>query len=171
MTDTRTLTMDEPVEHSLLDRAERWVVGQPVERIDGPFKVSGTATYSAEHDFEALHGVLVTAPIASGTLLSMDDAPARAVPGVVDVISDFGTFLTTAQHGGAEEAPEQGIRRILYHGQPLAVVVAETPQAAREGSAAVAMIFDPLDAKADFAERLPTAFEPTGGGFFEVKTE
>ena len=93
------------------------------------------------------------------------------MPGVVRVISDFGSFLAHAQHGGAEEAPDQGIRRILYHGQPLAVIVAETPQAAREGAAAVTMAFAPVDAKADFDERLPTAFAPTGGGFFEVKTE
>ncbi len=171
MTDTRTLTMDEPVERSLLDDAPRGIVGQPVERIDGPFKVSGTATYSAEYAIDALHGHLVTAPIASGTLIELDDSAALAVPGVLKVVSDFGTFLIKAQHGGAEKAPDQGIRRILYHGQPLAVVVAETPQAAREGAAAVAMEFAPVDAKADFTERLPTAFAPEGGDFFEVKTE
>ena len=171
MTDTRTLKMDEPVEHSLLDDSPRGIVGQPVERIDGPLKVSGTATYSAEYGIDALHGALVTAPIASGTLTALDDTPALAMPGVLRVVHDFGAFLRTAQHGGEEEAPQQGIRRILYHGQPLAVVVAESPQAAREGTAAVAMDFAPTDAMSDFAERLPTAFAPEGGGSFTVKSE
>ena len=171
MTDTRTLTMDEPIEHSLLDDSPRSIVGQPVERVDGPLKVSGTATYSAEYGIDALHGVLVTAPIANGTLTALDEAPALAVPGVLRVINDFGSFLAHAQHGGAEEAPDQGIRHIFYHGQPLAVVVAETSQAAREGAAAVGLEFTPEDAKADFHARLPTAFSPEGGGFFEVKTE
>ena len=170
MTDTRTLKMDEPFERSLLDDAPRGIVGQPVERVDGPLKVSGTATYSAEYGIDALHGVLVTAPIASGTLTELDPTAALAIPGVLRVVSDFGAFLSKAQHGGEEEASGQGVRRILYHGQPLAVVVAKSPQAAREGAAAVTMEFAPTDAMSDFAQRLPTAFSPEEGSF-KVKTE
>ncbi len=170
MTDTRTLVMDEPQTRSLLDDAPRAIVGQPVERIDGPLKVSGTATYSAEHRIDAAHGVLVPSPVAAGTLIAMDDASALAVDGVIAVVSDFGRFLATAQHGGEEEAPEQGVRRILYHGQPLALVVAETPEEAREGAEAIRLEFDAAEARADFDRLLPDAFEPEGGGAFQVKT-
>ena len=171
MTDTRTLVMDEEVERSLLDDAPRGIVGQPIERLDGPLKVGGAATYSAEQPIDAVHGVLVTSPIAAGMLVELDEAPALAVEGVIAVVTDFGRFLATAQHGGEEEAPDQGVRRILYHGQPLAVVVAETPQAAREGAEAVRMRFAGEDARADFDALLGEAFEPEEGGSFQVHTE
>jgi xanthine dehydrogenase YagR molybdenum-binding subunit len=54
-----TLTMDNPFEESLLDGAQG-VIGTDLPRVEGPLKVSGSATYSAEYPVEHLaYGYLV----------------------------------------------------------------------------------------------------------------
>ena len=57
--DTNSLTMDKPHPDSLLDSSVQGVIGKPLDRIDGPLKVSGSATYAAEYDIPDLaHGFL-----------------------------------------------------------------------------------------------------------------
>ncbi len=63
-------------------------IGTSLNRVDGVAKVTGTAKYAAEyHVPDLLHGVAVLSAIAKGRIVSMDKAAARAVPGVIDVIS------------------------------------------------------------------------------------
>ena len=57
MTDTVSLKMDTPVEHSLLDQDAQAVIGRPLDRVDGPLKVAGRATYAAEYQIDDVaHG-------------------------------------------------------------------------------------------------------------------
>lgn len=54
-------TMDAP-QPRLLDEMKQGVIGKPMDRPDGPQKVSGTAGYAADHTTENMvHGVLVRA--------------------------------------------------------------------------------------------------------------
>ena len=60
--DTNALTMNQPHPDSLLDTGVQGVISKPLDRVDGPKKVTGTATYAAEYAIEnCAHGVLVTA--------------------------------------------------------------------------------------------------------------
>ncbi|WP_252272937.1 aldehyde oxidoreductase molybdenum-binding subunit PaoC [Pseudomonas subflava] len=108
------------------------VVGQPVDRIDGPLKTTGTATYAYEWHGEVsdlAYGQIVGAAIAKGRIASMDLSQARAAPGVITVV--------TAQTAGPLDKGERNNAKLLggpeiehYH-QAVALVVAETFEQAR----------------------------------------
>ncbi|MDT7951842.1 MAG: xanthine dehydrogenase family protein molybdopterin-binding subunit [Acetobacteraceae bacterium] len=144
-----TLTMDKPQPDSLLDTTVQDVVGKPLNRVDGPRKVSGTATYSAEYSFPRLaYGALLSATIGKGKVQSIDVEAAKAMPGIIDVVIDFDTFTRNSQQGGETEAPTQGVKAVDYFGQIIAIVVGETYEAAR-----------------DAAEQMPVHYERDEGVF------
>ncbi len=64
------------------------IIGDPVDRIDGPLKVTGAAPYPSDFTFPDLtHAVLVQSTIAAGTITGIDAAQAEAAPGVLAVIT------------------------------------------------------------------------------------
>ena len=84
---TNSMTMDAPDERRRLDRMAQGVIGKPLPRPDGPQKVTGTATYAAEHAVEnCAHGVLVRAT-ATGALQPIARADTERMPGVLDVFT------------------------------------------------------------------------------------
>ena len=119
-------------------------IGQPLTRRDGILKVTGSATFAADnHPAGMLYAVLAVASIARGRVTSMDVAAARAHPGVVDVMTpDHKPVL--AQDPDDKNGPfvfrldllqNDGVR---YANQPIAVVIADTLEAATEGAALLA---------------------------------
>ena len=145
-TDKNTLTMDKPHPSSLLDTSAQDVIGKPLARVDGPKKVSGTATYAAEYQFDNLaYGVLVGAKIAKGKVVAIDKDAAKAKSGVIDVVTDFDAFIRVSQQGGETEAPTQGVRDIEYFGQIIAIVVAETFEIARDAAEQLAVEYERAD--------------------------
>ncbi|WMT91282.1 xanthine dehydrogenase family protein molybdopterin-binding subunit [Pelagibacterium sp. H642] len=152
-----THKMDAPVADSLLDKTGRNIISSPIDRIEGPLKVTGTARYTAEFKFDGmLHGVLVSASIGKGTVTAIDTATAEQLPGVVKVIVDFETFLRNPAQGLATEAPAQGVREISHFGQPIALVVAESFEAARHGALAIDVQYATVPGRFDFAARRDT---------------
>ncbi len=150
--DEQTLTMDQPVEQSLLDTGAQGVIGKPLDRIEGPLKVSGTATYAAEYPVEAMaFGVLVGAPVGAGKVLGIDADAAKSLPGVIAVVTDFKRFARNPQQGGETKPPAQGVEKIAYVGEPVALVVAESFEAARDGAARVAVRYEEGEGRYDFA--------------------
>ncbi|RZM07731.1 MAG: xanthine dehydrogenase family protein molybdopterin-binding subunit, partial [Sphingomonas sp.] len=133
--DTNSLTMDKPHPDSLLDTGVQGVISRPLDRVDGPLKVSGSATYAAEYQLENLaHGVLVGSKIAKGKVVSVDADSVRSMPGVIDVVTDFDTFIKVPQQGGETKAPTQGVKEIDYFGQIVAIVLAESFEVARDAA-------------------------------------
>ena len=64
------------------------IIGTSVNRKDGRAKVTGQATYGAEHQIPGLvHGYLVTATIANGSISNIDTQEAAAMPGVIAVFT------------------------------------------------------------------------------------
>ena len=61
------------------------MIGQPVNRVDGPVKVTGRATYAYEYrqDEAPLYGVIVTATIGRGRVQDIDVSHAQRLPGSV----------------------------------------------------------------------------------------
>ena len=156
---TKKMTMDEPVE-SLFSKTASKLVGKPINRIDGSLKVSGQAHYSAEiHLDNKAYGVLVGATIAKGQVENIDSSSLDGIPNIIKVVTDPKHFLRNSQQGGLKKAPKQGATEIFYHGQPIAVVIAETFEAATEGANALKITYkDETDQAAlNFTKELSNA--------------
>ena len=157
---TAHLKQDEPDTANFLDTMKQGVLGKPVSRIEGLAKVTGTAPYAAEYPVENVaEGVLVTATIVRGKVVSIDKDAALAMPGVLAVIDDK-CLTTRAAQGTANEAPQQNPRKIDYWGQPIAVIVAESFEQARDAAKHLSVEYreeegaplDPSDVEAEEQE-------------------
>lgn len=138
-----SLTMDKPQPVSRLDTAVQGLVGLGVERVDGPAKVSGQATYAAEYRLDDVaYGVLVGAGIGKGKVVSVDAEAVKGLPGVIDVVTDYDTFIRVSQQGGETEAPTQGVKDVEYFGEIVAIVLGETYEAAREAAIRLPIEYD-----------------------------
>ena len=125
---------DAPDERNVLDTMVQGVVGKPLVRPEGMLKVTGTATYAAEFSaIDCLEGVLVTVPVVRGKVKSIEKDSVLNMPGVVAVIADQRLTGRAAQ-GMAGEAPFQPAQDFCYWGQPVALVVAETFEEARDAA-------------------------------------
>lgn len=115
-------------------------VGTHHDRVDGVEKVTGRATYAVEHAAhhdDPLHAWLVQSTVARGTVTALDHQRALAHPGVVAVLDH-----TNAPRLAATEDAELAILQdptVRFRGQVVAVVLAETSEAAREGARQVAV--------------------------------
>ncbi|MEU6381613.1 xanthine dehydrogenase family protein molybdopterin-binding subunit [Streptomyces sp. NPDC046909] len=137
-------------------------VGAPLSRVDGRLKVTGKALYAAEHDVEdALHAVMVDASIGRGRITSIDTRDAEAHPGVLRVISHRNApKLPYRDNAGSNNPPGRRLRvfqddRVLFHGQPVAVVVARTLEAAQHGASLVKVRYDAEQPSTDLHEAEP----------------
>jgi xanthine dehydrogenase YagR molybdenum-binding subunit len=128
------LKQDKPDGRNVLDTTVQGVIGADLPRPEGLLKVTGTATYAAEyHSDGVLEGVLVTLPIIRGEITAIDESSVLGMPGVVAVLSDERMTGRPAQ-GMAGEAPFQPAREVCYWGQPVALVVAESFEQARDAA-------------------------------------
>ncbi len=141
-TTMNALVLDRPDERDRLDHMAQGVIGRPLDRLDGPAKVSGAARYAAEHAFDGcLEGVLVTATITKGRVTDLNKAAALAMPGVVAVIDDA-RLTTRAAQGGDGEAPDQHAQEVYYFGQPIALLVAASFEQARDAAKRLVVSYD-----------------------------
>jgi xanthine dehydrogenase YagR molybdenum-binding subunit len=115
-------------------------IGQPLTRRDGVLKVTGAAKYAADqHPPGMLYAALAASSIARGRVVHLDVAAAKAHPGVVEVITPANR-PPLALDPDAKPMPLVfrldllQNDRVRYAGQPIAVVVAETLEAATEGA-------------------------------------
>ena len=116
-------------------------IGTPTKRLDGPAKVTGAAHYGSDVLIaKPAYGVLVTSAIARGRIAAIDEAPARAVKGVIGIFThknigaiEGGKTFDGGGYMGTSIAP-MASAEIHHDGQIVALVVAETFEAAREGA-------------------------------------
>ena len=116
-------------------------IGQPLTRRDGVLKVTGGARYAADHHPTGmLHAVLAVSSIARGRVNFLHVPAAKGHPGVVEVMTPENR-PSLAEDPDAKTTPfmfrldllqNDGVR---YAGQPIAVVIAETLEAATEAAA------------------------------------
>jgi xanthine dehydrogenase YagR molybdenum-binding subunit len=116
-------------------------IGQPVTRRDGILKVTGAARYAADnHPAGMLYAVLAVSSIARGRVASLDVPAAKAHPGVVAVMTPDNA-PPLALDPDAKLNPFMFRMELLqndrvrYANQPIAVVIAETIEAATESAA------------------------------------
>ncbi len=140
------------------------VVGQPLDRIDGPLKVTGTAPYAYEwHDAtaRAAYGHVIGAGIAKGRIASLDTAAAEAAPGVLAVVT--AANAGTLGKGRMNTATLLGGPEIQHYHQAIAVVVAETFEQARAAAGLVRVIYAREEGRFSLAQERDNAIKPQGG--------
>ncbi|RKN12879.1 xanthine dehydrogenase family protein molybdopterin-binding subunit [Streptomyces radicis] len=133
-------------------------VGQETVRVDGRLKVTGTAQYSGDYPAANMsHAYLVTSTIARGTVSHIDTAAALDAPGVLRVYTAGDTRLSlypvVAQFRSLVESyiplSDTAVR---FHGQAIAMVVAESFEQARDAAALVTVTYDEQTPRASFAD-------------------
>lgn len=165
--DTNALTMNQPHPDSLLDTGVQGVISKPLDRVDGPKKVTGTATYAAEYAIENIaHGVLVGATRGHARVQSIDADAVKRIPGVIDVITDYASFIRNPQQGGETKAPTQGVRTVDYFGEIIAIVIAESFEVARDAAKRLKVTYEPLDGVFDYEANRDKA-EPAPDGLIK----
>jgi len=144
--------------------------GQALTRRDGILKVTGAATYAADNRPEGLlHAVTATAGIARGRVTHLDVAAAEAHPGVVKV-------YTPANVPPLAVSPDEKIHpfvwrmealqndTVRYAGQPIALVVAETLEAATEAARLLAPRYETEQARVTLDDAEPFDTDTTAFG-------
>ena len=134
---------------------------QPLPRHDQAEKVAGSTRYAGDLAFASmLHARLVRSPVPSARITARDASAALAVPGVVSVL--FGEDVPhnviwvdvpgqTVEVAALKASMEVlATDRVRFHGEPVALVVAETEDALAEACDLVAVDY----------EELPAVFEP-----------
>jgi xanthine dehydrogenase YagR molybdenum-binding subunit len=141
-------------------------IGSPVNRIDGPLKVTGSATYAAEHwdSGQPLYGFIVGATIGKGHIEAIDTAHAERAPGVRMVMTHRNAPAqgeADPDHSSYSRAyPTLASREVRHYGEPVALVVAATYEQARAAAGLVGVTYDTEPGRFDFATRLDHAFAP-----------
>lgn len=124
-------------------------LGKPQKLIEGMEKVTGRTRYVADLNLPGmLHARPVLSPYAHARITGMDLAAARAVPGVVAVLT--ATDLPT--YGRVPNSRQTTVladTEVVFRGEPVVVVVAESETAASDGIAAVMVDYEPLPTVAD----------------------
>jgi xanthine dehydrogenase YagR molybdenum-binding subunit len=154
-------------------------IGKPHPRLDGPIKVTGAARYTA--DLRApnmLHGVFVTAPLPAGKVIAIDKGDALAELGVACVLTHEDMPRPKAAIAGPPFAhsflPLQD-NEVRHQGQPVALVLAETLEAAESSARKVNVRYAVTTAKtpvaAVWSELDRVALAPKNSGYFFFEPE
>ena len=135
--------MPKPVETASITE-----IGKARVRVDGPFKVTGTARYTSDHSFPGmLYAVPVGATIAKGVIKAIDTSRARQMPGVREVLKrgDLPISAITPNFADAlmldEPRPPLDDDVVRYYGQYVALVVADTFEQAKAAADAVTVSY------------------------------
>ncbi|MBK1787676.1 xanthine dehydrogenase family protein molybdopterin-binding subunit [Prauserella cavernicola] len=143
------------------------VLGAPVDRVDGPLKVTGQAPYPSDVDLPGqAHAALVQSTIAAGRITDLDTTEAEKAPGVLAVLTHHtvprlprGPMTSL---GVSPPAPLQD-DRIRHHGQHVALVVAESREQATAAARLVRVEYAPADPVLDFDDpRAVSVDDPWG---------
>ena len=122
------------------------VVGVGHRRLEGAEKVSGTTKFTDDVALPGLlHVQLVLSHQASANIRGIDVAAARAVPGVIDIVT--GADLPSVNAPSPEKPLAVG--RVFYVGQPVVAVIAENQTAAADAAALVDVDYEPLNITVD----------------------
>jgi xanthine dehydrogenase YagR molybdenum-binding subunit len=143
-------------------------IGRPLNRVDGPLKVTGRAKYAFEYAAlgEAAYGFIVSAAIGKGRVIGVDVRDAERAPGVLLVLTQDNAPPQTPW--GPVDLPDRFARAepaldtdaVRYFGFPVAFVVAETFEQARAAAALVHVRYAAAPGDYDLRAAAPQAEKP-----------
>ena len=125
-------------------------MGQPIPRYDARAKVTGKALYAADMALpDVAYAYLLSSRIAKGRIKSFDLKAARALPGVLDILTyqtiggDIRKVKYFTQGGPASNSVVPlGSAEIAYAGQTIAVVLAETLEVAQDAASQIGVEYE-----------------------------
>ncbi|CAH0119912.1 Putative xanthine dehydrogenase molybdenum-binding subunit XdhA [Paenibacillus sp. CECT 9249] len=118
-------------------------IGDSIYRKEALEKVTGAAKYTDDYLNPAmLHAKLVISPHAHARILSIDTLEASKSPGVRAIITGQADFPLTGEE--IHDRPPIAYRKVRYHGEPVAVVVADTPYLAKRAAELISVRYEPL---------------------------
>jgi xanthine dehydrogenase YagR molybdenum-binding subunit len=126
-------------------------IGTPTSRIDGRAKVTGAAQYAAEFSAPDLaYGSVVGATITRGRITRIDTSAAASVQGVLTVLThENRPRMADTDEGYKDDVAPEGSpfrplydNKVMFNGQPIALVVAETSEAAQFAASLVRVEYD-----------------------------
>ena len=130
------------------------ILGHGVRRREDPRLITGTGRYVDDiHPDGCLHVAFVRSTLAHATIRAVDAAAAAAAPGVVAVLTAADLGLP-ARVGfpmvpGVFARPPLAVDRVRFVGEPVALVIAESPEAAVDAAQLVGLDLEPLEAVVD----------------------
>ncbi|MGP2440862.1 xanthine dehydrogenase family protein molybdopterin-binding subunit [Streptomyces sp. JW3] len=143
-------------------------VGTAHTRVEGRAKVTGAARYSGEIPFAGLaHGWLVLSTVARGRIRAVETGPVLAMPGVVAVLHHGNAPRVETDYVGMLGIPDPTAAvfqhdRVPHVGWPVALVVAETPEQAREAAESLVVTYDEEPHDVALAADRPDAYPADG---------
>ncbi|WOS67079.1 MULTISPECIES: xanthine dehydrogenase family protein molybdopterin-binding subunit [Sinorhizobium] len=127
--------------------------GKSATRIDGPSKVTGAARYASDEPVaNPAYAYLVTSTVAKGSIRAFMLDEARSIPGVLDILTfeNVGNEAKAPPSGGDGVTTTMEDSRIWHDGQIIAIVIAETYEAARDAAHRVRVEYVTLAPSASF---------------------
>ncbi|MBA2813116.1 xanthine dehydrogenase family protein molybdopterin-binding subunit [Streptomyces sp. KM273126] len=146
-------------------RAVNGSVGTAHTRVEGRDKVTGTARYAGEIPFaELAHGWLALSTVARGRIRSVETETVLAMPGVLTVLHHENAPRVDTDYVGLLGAPDPTAAvfqhdRVPHVGWPVALVVAETSEQAREAAEALVVHYEQEPHDVAFSADRPDAYE------------
>jgi xanthine dehydrogenase YagR molybdenum-binding subunit len=144
-------------------------IGKPVSRLEGKLKVTGAAKYSGDYAVEGLlYGYVVNSAITKGKITRIHTAEVKALEGIVEIFTHENCpsvawldikYADMDAPRGNPFRPLQG-DGIIYNGQPIALVIAETFEMARQGAFLLRVEYDEVDFKTDLGANQKDARSP-----------
>ena len=134
--------------------ATKWI-GKPVKRVEDARLLTGRGAYIDDHPPVAnlFHAAIVRSPHAHARILGYDVAAARAMDGVVGVVTGADVAKHTKPFAVGVTAPVHyycaATDRARFVGEPVAVVVAKSRYAAEDAADLVRVDYEPLPAVVD----------------------
>ncbi|HEX2815242.1 MAG TPA: xanthine dehydrogenase family protein molybdopterin-binding subunit, partial [Phenylobacterium sp.] len=130
------------------------LIGKPATRIEGALKVTGQARFASdEAPANPAYAVLVTSAIARGRVRGMKLDAARAVPGVLDILTHANVGSEIKPPIGPDQGPTTTTMesdRVWHDGQIIGIVLADTYEAAREAAYRVTVDYETETPSATF---------------------
>jgi CO/xanthine dehydrogenase Mo-binding subunit len=127
-----------------VDKTSHSTVGQSTRRQDGLDKVTGRTRYAGDLSLGGLlHARLVLSPYAHARIVSIDTSAALQVPGVKAVYTSETLGVADPASDSRTHAP-LAYEEVLWAGQPVAIVLAESEAAAEDGTGAVDVEYEEL---------------------------
>lgn len=147
-------------------------VGTAVSRLEGELKVTGSAKYAGEYDApDLLYGYVVNSSITKGKIKSIDTSEVKKLEGVIEVFTHDNRPSTAwfdFQYADMDAPPGTVFKplkdnEILYNGQPIALVVAETFEMARYAATKLDIVYEKESFETDLKSNLEKARDPKKG--------
>jgi xanthine dehydrogenase YagR molybdenum-binding subunit len=149
--------------------------GNPIDRVDGKAKVTGSAAYAADHKIQnTVYGFLVGSTVAKGRIKSIDTKGAERAPGVLTVLTYFNApklpGYTTGKDPSKPPTAGQPLRffstnEIFYYDQAIALVIADTFERVLHAAKLVKAQYEKGPHKTSLEDNLGSAKVPTGPRF------